>query len=337
MLLNGFIRTSEHFSISKPHRTAAFNALCGFLEQGIISLAPEVRDLCFATSTWERVFKLFIERSEIAKAKPSRQVLMTLVKLLVKNPDRDAVSSLQELVLSRSLAIIKEQKERTCVKPAMQILEIFLNRAILDASRIVRVLPRGNPRGDAELNITTTCKSQGKISGPCSHRCLVEDLVRDVLHWIQYDDIAATSGRLLVSFLKSFHSLESMRQQSPYIPLWAGPLKQVIRETPETIEAVEHHIIPGLLRLDAADSHAFLNGLPLERMKNGNYGGLVEEDIRLVLITINILKESGTSNSSGMLLYLSDVFMSLAIFDNQQMTFPVLTQKILYIMPRTFP
>ena len=300
LLLEALLCSAEHPALSAAHRAAACNALYGFLEQGIASSVPELSALCFAGATWERVLELFLKNSANAKAKPMKQVLTTLLNLLIKNPDPSVTAFLKARTLSTALSIIIEHEDFSSVKPAMQVLELFVRTCIVDAPTVIDAFLKQISKDGASLDYATaqvSYHSNTELDTSSYHESLIDVLVKNILQWVRFSDIAPVAGRLLITFFKSLRDRrdqdEANTSQTSRSPIWGVPLKRAIIEQPDLIEALEHYVLPELLLLNRSDTDAFLNTLPLQDMQCGNFGNLSEPDIRLGLIAIGVVENMG--------------------------------------------
>lgn len=293
--------------LSLTHGTAAWNCVSGFLELGILSSDSRLRDFCFASATWIEVFELFLSRSYNAKAKPSRQVLLTLTKLWTRQPDAFAAVSIREHVISSTVKTIYNHGDDSSVKPAFQTLELFLSKGVIESSDIVNKMAR--KRLQTELSVTDTSSEalwfpNSTCAFPHQFVNLIEKFTQSILEWLKYPDIAPIAGRLLHHFFKPFRCRsteihhENTYENKPL--LWMKPLKDFIKNKPSLLEICESHVLPGLLGLNSNDTVFFLNSFPLDDLKEGNAGnhGLVE--IQLFLSALKFCVDRSMSEAPSM-------------------------------------
>lgn len=312
------LRTAKYARLSATHRASACNVLCGFLEHGIASSNLELRTLCFSASTWNQIFEVYIERSEDAKSKPMRQVLVTLVKVLSKNPDINTVHSIRDAAIEKLLAYILGQECLSRVKPAMQALEHLISKQTID---IPELLSRVNQVRHAEnaptcaFCVAASTSHSGECQGlrgaplpvnvsrnvnPNPPRLspwtsAIQDFMWSVLDSIRVNtDLAPAAGRLLSSFLTFLHrtTLEE-NQNSKKLDVWIRPIYRFMKQHPHLIELFAHHILPDLLRPGSSTSTEFLNILPLDDIERGFTGRLDVVDIQVFLMTSNATEDYG--------------------------------------------
>ena len=308
LLLQRLLHTAEQPILSDPHRAAACNTLCGFLEQGICSPNIAVQQCCSSVTIWDRLFTIYLERSDSSRPKPMRQILVTLIRLLnhcaLANKDGklyndDQVLVFMKKVVSTCLALTKLNGDVSRAKPAMQVLEMFLGKKIVGISLLLDefhfrscdhdMIP--SLRSSGKLNRSSTSSSTKEPSLEC-----VESVVRQILQWIQNPDTGPAIGRLLKVFFLSLQGLDSLlRSTNPSLfelPLWAAPIRQILVEKPELMDVIGYHVFPDLLRIDPSVSASFVESLPLMDLQQGRIGNLKEEDIRLCLLVIQTFQGS---------------------------------------------
>ena len=318
-LLQALIRTAKCARLSATHRAAACNALCGFLEHGIVSSNLELRTLCFSASTWNQIFDVFIERSEDAKSKPMRQVLITLVKVLSMSSDSSAVRSIRDAALGRLLTIIMLGQDRlSSVKPAMQALEHFMGKQIINMPnfllRIIQVCPAKNAPKQAlcaaapashsgERQALRDAPLQPYVSRSVdpnpprlsSWRSAIQDFIWTVLDCIRINtDLAPAAGRLISSFVMSLQRTVMEEDQDCKKPdVWIRPTYGFMKQHPDLIELFVHHLLPDLLRLGGSTSAEFMKVLPLDDLQHGFTSCLDVVDIRVFLMASKASEELG--------------------------------------------
>ena len=237
-----------------------------------------------------------------------RQLLLTLVKLLKHSfltsegtevCNDDLVGVFMSKVVCICLALICSNRDVSRAKSAMQVLEMFLKRNILD---ILCVLHEFHFRS-CDHNITSELSSSrhmNRSSASSSKKepqseC-IEKLVDQTVRWIQYPDFGPTIGRLLKAVFGSLHEWDShfipTLSQSPDLPLWVAPVRQIILELPELMEVIGYHVLPDLLQLNPIKSINFVKSLPLLDLQQGMPGFLKEADIHLCLLVLDSIGRS---------------------------------------------
>ena len=299
--------TAGSVKLSLTHGTAAWNCVSGFLELGILSSDSRLRDFCYASTTWIEVFGLFLSRSHNAKSKPLKQILLTLTKLLMRQPDTSAAISIKKHVITSTVTMIGEDSNESSVKPAFQTLQHFLSKGVIESTDIVNELARERFR--REGNGVDTSEEALWFSNSIfdfSPLCvkLIENFTSSILEWLKYPDIAPIAGHLLHSFFKSFqyrsnqnHQEESLKNK---LLLWTKPLTEFIKNEPSLLEICESHVLPGMLELNPNDTMTFLNTFPLVDLKEGKTGNLDFIDIQLCLSTLKFCVDKSISKASHM-------------------------------------
>ena len=288
------------------HATAAWNCLCAILELGTLSSDSRLRELGFSSEIWIEVFGIFLLRSPSTKAKSSKQVLLTLTKLLSKHPKATVRRGLQEYATSSVVMMICEQGDYSSVKPAFQVLEHFLNKGIIRFCDIIDKMAQsgGFHGGSYPTNISTEQELLEPL--PLSRiesLGLIEAFTAHVLDWSKYPDIAPLAGRLLYSLFKSFRDRPTedgdIECLGYVFPLWVTPIKEAIKRELIILEICETHILPSLLALNPTDTTAFLDTLPVQDLQDGKSSSHTVFEIQLCLSTLNSFAENRRRITSG--------------------------------------
>ncbi len=284
------LQTAGSTRLSPEHGSAALNSLCGFLERCGTSSAFQLRDLCSEASLWAQAFEIFLQKSESNKAKPVRRLLLTLTTLLSKCSTEKEVCTLTQYVVNVTARAIRKQERISSIKPAIQALEHFIQQRLVNAYEILSIATRQARK----IQALQASMASGLVVfdlPPAQWIDLIDDFVFYVLDWVQYPDCAPAVGRFLPTLFKSLHADKKKRPtraSSSQQPLWIYPVKQALRRRPGLLEVYENHILPGLLRLGAANTNAFLETLPVDEILHGNVGEHEVADIQLCLLIARI-------------------------------------------------
>ncbi len=273
--------------------------MSGFLDLGVLSSDARLRDVCFASRTWLEMFELFLSRSQNAKAKPMKQFLRTLTNLLLKQPNAAVKESLKKHAVVSAVGMIYEESGFFLVKPAFQVLEHFLHREVIEPSAIVGEMGKkyGFRKETKTVNVSREESRifNSKSLSPVESASMAEAFMSCVLEWLKYPDIAPIAGRLLLSFFKRtlVHPVENAHPNYPEyeLPLWVTPLRDFIQKEPTFLEICETQVMPGLLGLSPTDTQAFLDGLPLKNLREGNTGCHDVIEVQLCLAALRICEE----------------------------------------------
>ena len=318
-LYSKLLFTADSPILSQRHGAAAINALCGYLEQGCVSSIPNVRTLCFDFDTWQSVFELFIRRSESNKPKPMRQLLLTLMNIRAMNPDESVRAAAKQLASKRTIDLIIREAECSWGKPAFQILEYFLSKAILKASEIVDLVAvYSGSRIPQRIPASSHSKSNIGESQACNatKALAAQEFISRILSWIRYPDTASAAGRLISIFVKSLqaHSKELAIDVGSELSICMDPIKKALKEQPDLLNAIRKHVLPDLFQLQSKDTLAFIQSMPLQDLSQGNTSRLSDADIEMYLLSVEVIGDirscPGFGASYNTALYLSSVKIS---------------------------
>ena len=299
------MRTAEQSRLEAAHRAAVCDTLCGFLEQGCKSPVDDLRSLCLSTSLLKRALNMYMTRSGDTQAKPMRQVLTVLVKLLSMIPDRDRANLIANETVHRCLSVIYSHEDLLCIRGAINILDFFLGRCLITTSLLLEMasdLSADSQPADG-LRASSTQVYKHSAKDKLSTVRSVPAFVSVILSWLQEADVAPAAGRLVVSVFTGLTDgmdfADSGLASPSAVSLWLPPILEALRVQPELIENLEHHVLPGLIRLDPTYIDHIVSALPVESSAAGAIGSVSEEELRLCLVVCKLADDLGINLSLG--------------------------------------
>ncbi len=329
-MLRTILRTASAIGVSSTHRAAACNALCGFLEQGLASTAPDIRSLIVSNDVWQEVFKIYLDRSEDAKPKSMRQVLVTLTAILSKWPDPAQALVVRDSAVETLLSIILGTDSRSKVKPALQGLEHFISKGIVSIQDLVISLQGlGTNLGQllsgdvipepAEVGPATVVEFK-RLSAPAlvaSSEASIEVFVTTLLEWVSHSDVAPAASRLISTFFK-FLRTQSSKDVRYYhsvtkLPLWVSPLKRSVEQKPEGREVLKRHVLPAFFILNSHDMLEFVRSLPLEHLLSGAFPQDNCPEVLLLFSSLQVAQGLGLVRVTGMSALRSDLQLCIVV------------------------
>ena len=303
-VLSQVLHTANLPNLSVTHGTAALNALSSFLEQGMVASDSRLRELCFAESTWMTLMHVFLYRSQKNKSKPVKQILNTIIKLLLETPQSSVRIVLLKHVMFTGVAVLRGESDFATAKPTFQLLLHLLNKNIINALQLLEQFVEKKDFPDVSVGTISEGPQEKRLATRAISPQLVNDYTLCMLEWLQYPDISPLIGRLVLSFFRSLQAChdEADTIQHPdnrEVPLWALPIKKVAASQTSLIEALEMHVLPGLLRLNPTDTQNFVDSLPSIDVFISNLGKHSISDLRLCLQVWKIKLEMGTNMVEG--------------------------------------
>ncbi|KAJ9639502.1 hypothetical protein H2199_006537 [Coniosporium tulheliwenetii] len=202
----------------------------------------DVRAIVWRNSAWIKFFRVFLERSDTAKGKPMRQVLVVLTTLLIQAGDDSESSSIKNGILNDLFDILFEQSSHSKAKPALQALSHFLVSKLFTVCMLLDVFRDWNQRH---------APSQDLVPQASDHTQL---FLRRLFNCITRNDLAPAAGHLVVTLLdKGRQQQEELVHHSELYPVWAQPLRSAVGEAPESVPEFKNHLFPGLFKLSFND------------------------------------------------------------------------------------
>lgn len=247
-----------------------------------------------------RVFKIYLEKSEGAKTKSMRQLLVTLSGVLIK-VHNSLSSQLRERVVLNFMEIICQRQDRLQVKPALQGLAHFLQKEFTSVADLVAVY---------------RSKIIGQDSLPTTR--VIQDIFRSFLLWIVHHDTALSAGHLVKAFLGSLRQRAPQDATQPgddaVFPLWIEPVVETLRAWRDRVQEFRTHVFPHCFLPDINEYLRFLSYLHFGQhiTSNGSLPDILNvyeekknglntyEEFEILLAALQSGKELGIIKDVGM-------------------------------------
>jgi hypothetical protein len=289
-LLEELLAAADEARATQHHKSAAYGALASFLDQGS-SAKDGIRDICINSAVFQRVLHIYLQRSEGHAAKPMRQLLKTLAKILKlqdAQPSRTNVTS----AVQSCLSYVLNHDDPTGVKAAMLTLECLLKPEFLSPKDLLELVGK-YPVSSASF----AAPQDSRFSDTLTVHAYC--LFRHILQWATLVHIARAAGSLILNFCKASQSCPDL--QDPFFKsadLWMLPVRDMLREDESTLEVLERDVLPNLYQLDIAQT---INSLrpDLQKLQGLLVADMLESDIRFCLLSFKFLSPPTTYDHSG--------------------------------------
>lgn len=224
------LETADLADLESIHRAAASNALCAIIEHCHASPTEYVRLAILEDVIWGRLFNIYLERSDDAKGKSMRQMMMVLASVISRD-DSPRKIELRKRAATSFLDIICKRQDRIKVKPALQGLAHFLLKDVIKIEHLVIIYNELLERPLGEQDV---------IAG-------LQEVFKSFLGWVVHHDTALSAGHLVKNFLLQAHRLSEYSAQSegsPLLPLWVVPVVQTLRDWSDRTQEFKTHVFP---------------------------------------------------------------------------------------------
>lgn len=225
--------------------------LCTVLERCQAQDLQYIHEAILDDSVWSKAFTVYLEKSDTAKGKSVRQVLITLTSVLLRNQNERAFE-IQERAIVNLIDIICQRQDRVKVKPALQALAHFLQKDVATIPKLVDAYSRalGQPTGS----------SAGEAS--------VQSLFTTFLSWVVHHDTSLSAGHLIKNFLTqvrrtAYQDASNTNQKVAYV--WIKPVVNSLHQWPDRIQEFKTHVFPHCFLPDVEEYIHFLSYLHFSR------------------------------------------------------------------------
>lgn len=293
------INTASSPSLSYQHTAAACNAVSAFIEAAINSPNEQTKTLALSIDTWLAIFDIFLSRYEDAKPKPLKQLLGSLAAILSRHyqgPQRRAV---QIAVTNAILPSIVLGEPRSRLKAALVCLEIFIRKNAVLPSELLSLVQswlaehrqRWVPifeKDRAALHSGSSSSDSSILSEPPSEELAAKIFVLGLLNHTNNREMAGTTGGMLAKFFQKLKS-ESPNQQLSTI--WVAPVRHVLLQNVDDLEALSSQILLPLFTADPAGFISFVNTLPLASLLTGDMADAAQSEYMLLFASLQMGKK----------------------------------------------
>ena len=193
------------------------------------STSEYARSEILGDSIWVRIFDIYLQRSENAKGKSMRQILLVLTGVITKDESLRALD-LRRQATTNFLDIICGRQDRLKVKPALQGLAHFLLRDVVSMPQLLELHQRLLARPT-------------ESSSPVS----LQALFGAFLAWIVHHDTSLSAGHLIKNFLIQARKSPDYLTTTPdssVSPLWIEPVISTLQEWPDRMQEFKTHVFP---------------------------------------------------------------------------------------------
>lgn len=227
-LIDPLLETADLPDLNPGHRAAASNALCSIIECCQASKTEYARDAILDDSVWLRLFNIYLQRSDDAKGKSMRQMLLLLTSVITKNQSKPA-SERRVQAAATFVDIICDRQDRIKVKPALQGLAHFLLRDVVTIPQLLEI-----------HGAQSSLSEQLEKPSP-------QTLFKAFLVWVVHHDTSLSAGHLVKNFLIQARRSPgySVHDDSKTVtPLWIEPVVEMLRQWPDRLREFKANVFP---------------------------------------------------------------------------------------------
>lgn len=192
-----------------------------------------------------RLFDVYLDRFDNAKAKPMRQVLVVLTNLLLQCSNKATKQTTRNNALLKLFNILFREHDHLRLKPASQALAHFLMKKLVTVDDMLDLFNNWHLKQAAD-----------HINGYGRQQC-AEYFLDGLLNWILQNDAAPAAGHLICVVLAKAREqqadLLSCTDSTTGLPSWVKPLEKSVRKAPHTIQNFKNYVFPDVFRLSLTD------------------------------------------------------------------------------------
>lgn len=324
-MFRSLLKTFSTESISQAHLAAACNALSAFLDAGLASKMERTRQLVLSSETWLAVYEVYLSRFEYAKPRPMKQVLLALMKLLVKQQQQAESRLIQSKVGDATIPSVILGEPRSRLRASLVSWEVFIRKNAISPFDLISLVrdwllanhERWLPVFDEDcktLGIDTTHfinqASNNSDLDAGSDDAAAKLLVQGLLTLAKNVDVASLAGSVIAVFFQkikagstSGHPLAKVQNFSS---IWVAPVKRIMLQNLDILESLSNYILHPLFTADSSGFHCFISQLPLKGLLTGDMADAPLEEFILLFAALQMGKKIGLVHEDRKSLILAD-------------------------------
>jgi hypothetical protein len=274
-VIGPLLDTAASPDLGSGHRAAVCNILCAILERCQALELHYVQEAILDDSIWSRAFTIYLEKSDGAKGKSVRQVLVTLTSILLRNQTPRAFE-LQEWAIAILVDITCQRQDRVKVKPALQGLAHFLQKDIATIPRLIAIHAKILGRSP-----------EASAGGPD-----VQPLFSTLLSWIVHHDTSLSAGHVIKNFLAQLRRTSYQDPSTVYdsvTSVWMKPVVECLHQWPDRIQEFKTHVFPHCFLPNVDEYVHFLSYLHFPRHVESK--GVIPQELSVYIAEKNTLED----------------------------------------------
>ncbi|KAJ5701019.1 hypothetical protein N7493_012065 [Penicillium malachiteum] len=284
---------------SLPHAqtSAACNATSAFLDAAVESPVQQTRYIALSPEVWLSIFEIFITRYEDVKPKPMKQLLSSLMTILVKSHVGETKKVIQISILKAILPCIILGEQRSRLKAALVILEMCIRKGAIWPAKFLHLVQawaiefqdKWVPvfKKDYET-IYPGASDPAVMSAEPSEEVAGRVFVLGLLTQTNDRGMSGTSGSIMSFFLEKSKIQNPDRQMSW---IWVHPTRNILLQHLDALEVLSTQIIQPLFTFDPLGFAAFVQFLPLQSLMAGDMAEASHSEYMLLFVSLQVGKK----------------------------------------------
>lgn len=258
-LLDDLIYTVNYNDLVGSHRASACNLLCTLIEKCSQSHFQRLHDLVWSHGIWLQAFDVFLNQHHVLNIKPSRQLMVSLISVLIKCSDSTIAKAAKITILQRLVEIICSTTEHVPIRPALQALAHILTKKFASIEDLYSAF----------------CTKNESTSKSAETDMKLRSLLAVTLRWAPFDDFSSSAGLLASGMLESHRREHAQdKSQSPTFhsgrnASWSDTVLDLLSREPASLDNLRLYVFPELFKHDIQDYVAFLERLQIHRILGG--------------------------------------------------------------------
>ncbi|RAK96233.1 THADA/TRM732 family protein [Aspergillus ibericus CBS 121593] len=299
-VFKSLLETYSTASLAHSHTTAACNALSAFLDAARTSTCEGTRQLARSDETWLSVFEVFMARYKDVKPKPMKQVLESLVALLVKTRQEFDRSALRKKIVEATIPSIILGEPRARLKASFASLEMLLRKSAVTPLELIALTDQwlldhyeswsALFKEDCKaLSINISQYLQKDVSKD-RYQTATEVLVLGMLARATKAELAAASGDTMGAF---FQKVKAAPDAQYLVSVWVAPVRHILLRNLDNLEYMCTYVLQPSFSNDPAGFKSFIERLPLNSLLVGDMSDAPRAEFMLLFASLQIAKKAG--------------------------------------------
>ncbi|KAI2001509.1 hypothetical protein LOZ52_005852 [Ophidiomyces ophidiicola] len=305
------LHTFSAANLPGPHNTAICNAISGFLESAVKSDNSQLHKYVLSEETWMSVFEIYLDRYQYGRPKPMKQVLATLLVLLIKHMDVNTSKSLSSNIGRSFIPILFKFEPRSRLKVSLVTLELLVRKRVIDVLDFVLLVQEWlwthcsqwmplfvEHCASVTLPFSRLADENERKELPPREILLNTSrlLCITLLLNMQNRDVSLPAGMLFSQLcykLKEVSPLSDFTYYENGRPFWVTPLRHISLLNLDCLDPIANHILLPLFKMQPKDFNLFVATLPIKGLHSNVYTTASNEEYALLFSILELGKGLG--------------------------------------------
>ncbi|KAL5361084.1 putative death-receptor fusion protein-domain-containing protein [Aspergillus floccosus] len=248
-----------------------------------------------------------------SKPKPMKQVLESLIAILLKSSEQSTKDAIVTKIASETVPSIILGEPRSRIKASLTTLETLIRKnAILpmdlismvrrwlleEPSRWITLLEPDCKALSININQFLQQAANDSIADQASQKVAAEILVLRLLSQTKSLELAAAAGDVMSIFLQKMKAQYTSNSDIPestqdLVSVWVAPVRHMVLQDIRNLDSMSNHVLQPLFTVDFKGFRRFVDSLHLNSLLTGDMSSAPTHEFILLFAALQMAKKIG--------------------------------------------